>query len=80
MQTTIEWIDTLKREHEQTWRNRSDWYWLRGLWEEVIELSLSLLGLHRHSPEYELRQIGAIAANWIDKRADDRQIQPEAQE
>ena len=73
MQTTIEWINMLKQEHKQTWRDRPDWYWCLGLLEEVGELILSLIGLHRHSPEYELRQISTIAANWIDKRAADAQ-------
>lgn len=59
----------LKREHCRTWRDKSDWFWLLGLLEEVYELSLSLIGLHRHLPETELRQIATIAMNWLEKRA-----------
>lgn len=58
----------LKREHKQTWRDKPDWFWLLGLLEEVWELALALVGLHRHSPEVELRQISAIAMNWLEKR------------
>lgn len=58
----------LKREHQQTWRDKSDWFWLLGLLEEFVELALSLAGLHRHAPEVELRQIAAIAINWLEKR------------
>jgi hypothetical protein len=73
VRTTIDSIADLKLEHERTWRDRPDWYWCLGLLEEVVELILSLIGLHRHKPDYELRQISSIAANWIDKRADDMQ-------
>lgn len=59
----------LKLKHQRTWRDKPDWFWLLGLLEEVCELSLSLIGLHRHSPEIELRQIAAIAMNWLEKRA-----------
>jgi hypothetical protein len=62
-------IIKLKRNHSQTWLTRSDWYWLIGLWEEVFELTFALLGLHHGPIEWELIQISAIAANWLEKRA-----------
>ncbi len=55
----------LAREHAQTWQDRRQWYWARGLLEEVGELLLALLGLHRHSPIYELMEISSICLNWI---------------
>lgn len=57
-----------KRRHAQTWRDKSDWYWLAGLCEEVAELALSLAGLHRGPVEWELGQIVTIAMNWLEKR------------
>ncbi len=59
----------LKREHRYTWRDKPDWFWWLGLLEEMWELALALIGLHRHSPDSELRQIAAIAMNWLEKRA-----------
>lgn len=58
----------LRRQHRQTWRHRPEWRWYLGLWEEVIELGLALLKLHSDSPDWELRQIGAIAINWQEMR------------
>jgi hypothetical protein len=57
-----------KRQHQQTWRDKPDWFWLVGLLREVWELALSLAGLHHHPPEVELRQISAITMNWLEKR------------
>jgi hypothetical protein len=59
-----------KRKHQQTWRDKPDWSWFAGLIGEVWELALSLIGLHKHPPEVELRQISAIAMNWLEKRMD----------
>lgn len=58
----------LKAEHIQTWRNKSDTYWLAGLAEEVLELTSALEGRHEHAPEVELMQIAAIALNWLELR------------
>lgn len=62
--------------HRDTWRDASDWHWLRGLLEEVAELCLALAGLHRHwmttradTIEWELRQIGGIVLNWLRRRS-----------
>lgn len=58
----------LKYKHRKTWRNKPEWYWALMLLEEVGELLLSLLGLHRHPPELELKQIATIAMNWLEMR------------
>jgi len=58
----------LKRVHSQTWRDCGQLKWTVGLLEEVWELLLALVGLHRHSPDWELRQIAAIAMNWLEMR------------
>lgn len=58
----------LMREHEQTWRDKPDSYWLAGLSKEVLELSAALQGRHEHRPEVELRQIASIALNWLNMR------------
>lgn len=57
----------LKNEHSDTWRDRSNFYWLWKLFGEFVELGLSLCRLHRHFPEWELMQIAAIAMNWVEK-------------
>ncbi len=36
--------------------------------EEVIELSLALVHLHRHTPDLELKQIASICIGWMDCR------------
>ncbi|RPJ40073.1 MAG: hypothetical protein EHM35_00255 [Planctomycetaceae bacterium] len=58
--------------HRDTWEDASNWYWFRGLLEEVGELGLALAGKHRHygtdTVSWELRQIGGIALNWLRNR------------
>lgn len=54
--------------HRETWRNKHQWFWFLSLLEEVLELGLSLLGLHKDRPEHELKQIAAICINWWDYR------------
>ena len=68
MSDAVEHILNLKHKHRNTWRDKSDWYWFRGLCEEVIELGLSLLRLHRGPTNWELAQISAIAMNWMEMR------------
>lgn len=58
--------------HCDTWSGASNGRWLCGLLEEVGELCLALVGLHRHSTtsraatiRWELTQIGGIAINWL---------------
>lgn len=58
----------LKDLHKDTWRNCSQWYWLRGLLEEVCELIGALLGIHHGPVDWELKQIAAIAMNWLEMR------------
>lgn len=59
----------LKAQHINTWRNgKDDMFWLARLIQEVGELSSSLVDNHKHSPEVELRQIAAIAMNWLEYR------------
>ena len=64
----LEQAAQLKEQHEDTWRDRPQWYWMLGLLEEVIELGLSLMGLHEGPVEWELLQIAAICLNWIEYR------------
>jgi len=54
-----------RRKHSLTWVNRNLVYWYYRMFLEFIELGLSLLGLHKHSPDFELNQISAIAMNFI---------------
>ena len=67
---SVQRVLRLKFEHRFTWRARPDWYWLAGLLEEVCELVLALIGLHRHAPELELAEIASIAMNWLEKRSE----------
>lgn len=53
----------LKRIHNSTWADKPDWYWFTGLIEEVVELTLTLIGLHKGPVEWELLQIASIAMN-----------------
>lgn len=68
-------IWNLAEDHQETWQDAPTWKWYLGLVEEVAELGLALLGLHKHrdgpntdTVDWELRQIGSIALNWIRKR------------
>ena len=67
-QATGKAIKVLKDQHRYTWRDRGQLKWALGLLEEVAELMLSLVGLHRGPPEWELQQIAAIAWNWLEMR------------
>jgi len=57
-------IQELVDYYGQTWKDKSQLFWFVSLLEEVIELGLSLLGLHKDTPEYEIAQIASIAINW----------------
>jgi hypothetical protein len=48
-----------------TWRNKTNLEWMLGILEEYVELGLSLLGLHRHPPEYEVAQIVSCHINFV---------------
>ncbi len=56
-------VDTLFYEHRHTWEREGRLHWFLGLLEEVAELGLSMIGLHKGPPEWELTQIAAIAMN-----------------
>jgi len=58
----------LAMQHAATWAGMPDERWLQGLVEEVGELASALAGRHEHTPEFELRQIAAIALNWLAER------------
>lgn len=61
-------VARLRKQHRKTWRNQIDWFWWRGFLEEFMELTLSLLGLHKDPAELELLQLSAMAANWLEMR------------
>ena len=61
-------VHDLAYEHRDAWSGESDEWWLQRLVEEVGELASSLAGRHEHDPESELRQIAAIALNWLAER------------
>ena len=63
-------VSLLKEYHKHTWRDKPQWYWMLRLLEEVVELGLSLVGLHRGPPAWELYQIASICLNWIEYRGD----------
>lgn len=44
-----------------TWHDKPLSYWFQAMAEEFGELGAALNGEHEHSPETELKQIGAIA-------------------
>ena len=73
MPTPFEGIEELAAIHwkRRTWQDKPDWYWFLGLLEEVIELGLSLLRLHCHTPESEMAQIASICGNWMWKRVNE---------
>ena len=64
----VESVLKLKSEYDTYGLDDPEWRWCVRLLEEVCELVLALLGLHRHSPDLELRQIAAIAMNWLEVR------------
>jgi hypothetical protein len=66
-------VFALKQTHLETWRDRSQLKWTLGLLEEVVELLLSLVGLHKGPPGWELQQIASIAMNWLEVRAERRE-------
>ena len=58
----------LKSVYDNYGHDDPEWRWCMRLLEEVGELVLALLGLHKHSPDLELRQIASIAMNWLEVR------------
>lgn len=66
MQDVEQEVVFLRRQHLRTWRDKPIWYWVLRLLEEVAELVLSLAGLHKGPPRWELTQIAAICINFIE--------------
>lgn len=66
----LELVRDLAILHCDTWRDEPESRWLAGLVAEVGELADALHDKHEHSPDTELRQIGAIVLNWLDMRRD----------
>ncbi len=59
----------LKEQHAATWRDKPESYWLARLVQKTGELASSLVGDHTDTPDHELRQIAAIALNWLEARS-----------
>ncbi len=59
----------LKEKHSRTWRDREESYWMARLTQEIGELASSLVGDHKDSPDWELKQIATISLNWLEMRA-----------
>ena len=55
----------LMRQHDQTWHDESQGYWLMRLVEEVGELASSMAGHHEDPIDWEVMQIASIALNWL---------------
>ena len=64
-------VIAMRLRHRDTWQRASTRVWVFGLLEEVAELMLALLGLHKCQPtrgatvRHELTQISSIAMNWL---------------
>jgi len=66
-------------EHRETWQDKGKWHWYFGLVEEVLELGLALLGIHKHNRwerpdetvQHKLAQVGSIAINWLRRSVND---------
>jgi hypothetical protein len=61
----------LRNKYKTYWRNKSDWYWMWRLFQEVCELFGSLLRIHKDPVKWELMQIAAICLNWMYKREEE---------
>jgi len=59
-------------QYRDTWRGGADCYWLAKLVEEVGELAVAIVGIHEHTVEHELDQIGSICMNWLVHRKERR--------
>ena len=55
-----------RRDYRYHWRVRGLWYWYWRMFQEFVELGLSLAKLHKHLPDLEARQISAIGINFIE--------------
>ncbi len=68
MTESINDVIALKKKYQAHWRTRSQWYWAWRMFQEFCELIFALAGLHRHSPDLELKQISSIGLNWLEYR------------
>jgi len=50
--------------YKDKWQNKSTFYWVMRLLQEVIELIGALIGIHKDDPKHELNQIASIAINF----------------
>ena len=67
--TRSEWLVIReRRKYKSHWRTKPDRYWYWRLLQEVVELGLALLGVHKDMPEWELKQISGICINWHEMR------------
>lgn len=66
--TIIEEVIELKQKHSETWRKKSEFYWLSRLMQETGELASALVNDHEHSVDWELAQIASITLNWLEYR------------
>lgn len=64
----------LMSKHKTYWRDKSDWYWMWRLSQEVLELFGSLIGLHKDPVKWELMQIAAICMNWMYKNDAEKRL------
>jgi hypothetical protein len=64
------WLSVVKLAQEQAtaWLDQPDSYWFYRLSEEVGDLGASLARAHPQTPEDGMREVAAIAINWLAKR------------
>lgn len=72
MDMVLERVKLQVTQHQNTWRDKPEWYWFYGLLKEIVELGLALVGLHKGPIEWELLQIATICVNWLDYRRKQR--------
>jgi len=55
----------LMRQHDTTWHDKGESYWLAGLVEEIGEFASFMIGKHDDAITWEMMQIASIALNWL---------------
>ncbi len=68
MNDTEKMLQERRLKYRGYWYEKSEWYWLKRLLEEVWELIGTMVGWHKHSTDLELSQISTITANWLEMR------------
>lgn len=61
----------LTNKYKFYWQDRSNLYWAWRLFQEVMELFGSLIGIHKDPVKWELIQIASICMNWMYKVSGD---------